>query len=451
MQPSSPTPASTERSMPVRFLVCGAGSIGREYALRHLVPANGAFVAGIVDRDASARKALAGLVTRQQAGGVVTGRKYQESVDIDMGDDSNDLHKMKKHPPCPDFASIKEANTALASNPNDLSIPFAAVYVGTPPGSHAPLVREAFSLGKHVLLEKPIAASPEDGDGIVKVAESASSTQPPGKSLFLNVNIGMQYNKALLKLCGEIQIAAIQAGSNVVESAAIRLWFRQWPRDWQTGAKWVGEKAEGGPLREVGTHYLFGFQKLFGSRSIREISNVSVGYNNAEHSTLSETSVRATMKVVPTTTTTTTGDVIFSGIAEDKNHHQENHFFCDLDIRTNESAREDDMYEMEIKLKSGTRFVLHDFTSLRKYEHLEQGETIGEGREIEVEEQLCSNEGYGRAECVLDLVSAIQRATPIAGVTARAARDTQTVVDALLIGSGVDSAPSRRILHYIEE
>ena len=40
-------------------MLVGAGSIGREFALRHLVAANGAAVCAIVDPNRAAREALA--------------------------------------------------------------------------------------------------------------------------------------------------------------------------------------------------------------------------------------------------------------------------------------------------------------------------------------------------------------------------------------------------------
>jgi len=66
----------------LRFVVVGAGSIGREFALRHLVASNGAEVVGIVDINIEAARQLAIDVSLARAGGQVGGQKYRETVDI---------------------------------------------------------------------------------------------------------------------------------------------------------------------------------------------------------------------------------------------------------------------------------------------------------------------------------------------------------------------------------
>jgi predicted dehydrogenase len=43
----------------------------------------------------------------------------------------------------------------------------------------------------------------------------------------------------------------------------LRFRFPQWPREWQD-VEWLTRRDQGGPLREVGTHFLFGVQELFG-------------------------------------------------------------------------------------------------------------------------------------------------------------------------------------------
>eukprot|EP00392_Amoebophrya_sp_AT5.2_P018350 g18870.t1 len=168
---SGTTGAPSAHPGPVRFLVCGAGSIGREYALRHLTPQNHAFVAAIADPSGPARSALADLVAQQQAGGNVFGRKYQEQV-VAARTSDHDGRGAAIEKGCLHFPSLSEAAAKTG---------FDAVYVAAPPAAHARLVREAFSLGKHVLLEKPIAgASREDADAVVKLSEEAETKMLPG-------------------------------------------------------------------------------------------------------------------------------------------------------------------------------------------------------------------------------------------------------------------------------
>ena len=59
----------------VRFAVVGAGSIGREFALRHLVKNNGAEVVAIVDQNVEMAANLATDVQFQKAGAKIIGTK----------------------------------------------------------------------------------------------------------------------------------------------------------------------------------------------------------------------------------------------------------------------------------------------------------------------------------------------------------------------------------------
>ena len=60
-----------------------------------------------------------------------------------------------------------------------------AVYIGTTPSSHAQLTLEALAAGKHVLLEKPLAALASDADVIVAASERAQTK--------VGLNIGMLF------------------------------------------------------------------------------------------------------------------------------------------------------------------------------------------------------------------------------------------------------------------
>lgn len=51
-----------------------------------------------------------------------------------------------------------------------------AVVVATPPKSHAALARAALLAGKHVLVEKPLATTPADAEGLVELAEARGRT-----------------------------------------------------------------------------------------------------------------------------------------------------------------------------------------------------------------------------------------------------------------------------------
>jgi predicted dehydrogenase len=67
-----------------------------------------------------------------------------------------------------------------------------AVVIATPPSTHVELALAAIEAGKHVLVEKPLATSSEDGERLVAAAASASTV--------LMVGHTFEYNAAVRKL-----------------------------------------------------------------------------------------------------------------------------------------------------------------------------------------------------------------------------------------------------------
>ena len=133
----------------------GAGSITREFAMRHLHECDGVEVVAIVDLSLEAAQHLATDVRYRKAGACIQGSKYCETVD--RNSISIPLEEL------PDVA----ASSSLA----DVLSLCDIVYVATPPSSHASITIEALAAKKHVLLEKPLAVSLEDCTAIVNAAE----------------------------------------------------------------------------------------------------------------------------------------------------------------------------------------------------------------------------------------------------------------------------------------
>lgn len=55
-----------------------------------------------------------------------------------------------------------------------------AIAIATPPRTHYDLARRALEAGKHVLVEKPLATTPEDAEHLVQLAEEAELILMPG-------------------------------------------------------------------------------------------------------------------------------------------------------------------------------------------------------------------------------------------------------------------------------
>jgi predicted dehydrogenase len=72
-----------------------------------------------------------------------------------------------------------------------------AFVIGTSPGSHAALIREALSLGRHVLTEKPFVMDPAEGEQLVALARE--------KNLVLAVVHNFQFARSTRRLIGDLR------------------------------------------------------------------------------------------------------------------------------------------------------------------------------------------------------------------------------------------------------
>lgn len=126
-----------------------------------------------------------------------------------------------------------------------------AVYVGVPPLAHHDVVADALAANRHVICEKPIAATAKTGHEMVRLAEEHDRITA--------VNLPFRYTPGFVRLREAV------ANGKIGDPRRVELRFRfpEWPRDWQDVA-WLESRDQGGPLREVGTHFLFGVQELFG-------------------------------------------------------------------------------------------------------------------------------------------------------------------------------------------
>ncbi|MFB6125899.1 MAG: Gfo/Idh/MocA family protein [Halolamina sp.] len=140
------------------------------------------------------------------------------------------------------------------------------VYVGVPPLGHRAVVADALAAGNHVVCEKPIAEDAATGREMVALAGDADAVAA--------VNLPFRYTPGFVELRERVERGAVGDPRRVELSFR----FPRWPREWQDVA-WLESREQGGPLREVGTHFLFGTQELFGPI---ETVNADVGYAGAE-------------------------------------------------------------------------------------------------------------------------------------------------------------------------
>ena len=374
-------PKSAAVKAALRVAVVGAGSIGREYALHHFGSHTGTQVASIVDLDTSAAQALARDVGAAQAGAAIVGRNRYKSVvsDAKAGD------------------PVRHAAALTDEVLDDCSV----VYIGVTPSAHKDLVLRALEAGKHVLLEKPLASTAADADAIVAAAAAAET-----RGTWLAMNIGMRWNAALQEMRNQVRREREQGGCLL--SASLSLHFVQWPREWQQVA-WCAGRADGGPLRECGTHYLAAVNELFGVGSVKRV-RATVTYPDGPDGSMAESGVEGEL-------TLSDGLIVTVSVKTDG---------------TGLAADGDDHYNLELETQHGGTLLLSDFTALRRRAH-------GGARRWKT---LVDRGEYGRTECVTTLCERIHCGRAAGGgqsderVTARDGREVQRVLDALLASGG---------------
>ncbi|GAB0108279.1 hypothetical protein JMUB6875_72920 [Nocardia sp. JMUB6875] len=162
----------------------------------------------------------------------------------------------------PSAAALDRAGTAypelaLTSDPADVLArkDIDAVYIASPPTTHAGYSITAMKSGKAVFCEKPLAVDASEAAEMVAVAAETAVVNA--------LNFSLSDRSAAVRVGRAVRDG--QAGA--VLGVDIRLSFPQWPRDFQRGAGWVAGREQGGFLREVGSHFVFLTDRIVGPLS----------------------------------------------------------------------------------------------------------------------------------------------------------------------------------------
>jgi predicted dehydrogenase len=119
-----------------------------------------------------------------------------------------------------------------------------AVCIATPVNTHRTLVEQALAAGKHVFVEKPLAATSADAEAMVRAAEKAGRTLMVGHTFV--------YNPAVVTVRGLIEKGSL-GRINYVDSQRVNLGLHQFdinvlwdlgPHDVSITLYWLGEEPE---------------------------------------------------------------------------------------------------------------------------------------------------------------------------------------------------------------
>lgn len=140
-----------------------------------------------------------------------------------------------------------------------------AVYIATPVFLHHPQVLQAASAGKHILIEKPIALTIEQGEEMLQACKAAG--------IYLVEGYMMKYHS--LNTAAKDLVARGEIGSVVSARAQLTCWYPPIPGAWRQDPNLGG----GGALIDMATHCYDLLQYIIGSH----ITEVAAFTNTLTH------------------------------------------------------------------------------------------------------------------------------------------------------------------------
>lgn len=132
-----------------------------------------------------------------------------------------------------------------------------AVYIASPVSCHARQAMAAADAGKHILIEKPLALTAEEGEKVVRYCEEKGVKIAVGFMMRFGTHI-----QAMKKAVSEQKIGRVVSGF-----ARFTCWYPDMPGNWRQSRKNGG----GGCLMDMGVHCIDLMQYVLGSK-VKEVA-----------------------------------------------------------------------------------------------------------------------------------------------------------------------------------
>ena len=119
-----------------------------------------------------------------------------------------------------------------------------AICIVTPIGTHLPLAAEAFAVGKHVFVEKPLAGTVADAEAIVKASVDAGRTLMVGHTFVYNPAVTIVRDLLERNELGDIYYIDSQRVNLGVHQFDFNVLWDLGPHDVSIMLYWLGEEPE---------------------------------------------------------------------------------------------------------------------------------------------------------------------------------------------------------------
>ncbi|HCD50569.1 MAG: hypothetical protein CNE91_03920 [SAR116 cluster bacterium MED-G04] len=173
--------------------------------------------------------------------------RFDPVIGFDLAPDA--LDGMAEKPAGFDLVTSSQA----LFDPDDIDL----LYVSTPPQSHAEFVYGGLEKGWNILCEKPLGISLEASEELTRAINDHDVMQA----------VNFVFSGAPAMHAARQHISDGLIGTPL--GAELTLKFSTWPRGWQAHASWLGGRDQGGMMREVGSHYAYLSQELFGPLALK--------------------------------------------------------------------------------------------------------------------------------------------------------------------------------------
>jgi predicted dehydrogenase len=186
-----------------------------------------------------------GIADRRTLPGMMPAKNASLAAVMELDKDFAEALRKKYHAPKA-YTSAEE----LLADPA-----VEAVYIASPVAAHYKQALAAAEAGKHILIEKPVALSLDEGEELVKLCAE--------KKLQFSAGFMMRFHPCHAKL-KEI-IAEGGLGKIVSLRAQLSCWYPEIPGAWRQDPALSG----GGALMDMGIHCIDLLQYIAGSRAVR--------------------------------------------------------------------------------------------------------------------------------------------------------------------------------------
>lgn len=129
-----------------------------------------------------------------------------------------------------------------------------AIYIATPPKTHAEIFERSILAKKHTLCEKPLCLSEAETKTMIKASKHAHA-----ENIISAINYPMAFLPSFLAMKNLLK------DLSTIRHVELKLHFPSWPRPGLNFSPddWINTKDVGGILREISCHFLFALHELF--------------------------------------------------------------------------------------------------------------------------------------------------------------------------------------------